>query len=177
MKGSKVLFHAAILLVLAASVSTSCNVDIVTPLPPTITPLPPIKVAFKSFHGRYVTARGEDDGWALRQDTGLDEECGQFIQHHLANGKVALETCHGRYVTAPTSGDTTQDWMLGQESKLGDCGQFDLYDLGSDKVALKTCAGRFLTAGDGNWPSGSEWSIIGKTDIMGTWEVFTLEPQ
>jgi len=169
MKDSKVLFHMVILLVLVALVSTSCTFEFVKPLPS-------IEVAFRSFHGRYVTARGEDDGWALRQDTELGK-CGRFIQYHLANGKVALETCYGRYIAAPNSGDTRQDWMLGQESKLGDCGQFDLYDLGNDRVALKTCAGKFLTAGDGNWPPGLEWSIIGETDSMEAWEVFTLEPQ
>jgi hypothetical protein len=166
MKDKKVLVPIAILLVLVALVSASCTFELVNPLPP-------IKVAFKSYHGRWVTAKGKEDGWALRQDTELNE-CGQFIQYHLANGKVALKTCYDRYVTAPANGATRQDWMLMQESKLGGCGQFDLYDLGGDRVALKTCAGNFLTAGDGNWPSELEWSTVGETDTMLEWEVFTV---
>jgi hypothetical protein len=146
---------------------------------PTATPLPPIKVAFKSHHGRYVTAMtGEDDDWSLRQKTELSE-CGWFTQHHLANGKIALETCDGRYVTASISGTTRLDWMLGQESELDDCGQFDLYTLGSDRVALKTCAGMFFTAGnDGvGWEGKLAWAVVGETDILQNWEIFTMLQQ
>jgi len=107
----KVLFHMVILLVLVALVSTSCTCECVKP-PPSI------EVSFRSYHGRYVTARGEDDGWALRQDTELGE-CGRFIQHHLANGRVALETCYGRYVTAPNSGNLRLDaWARIQAGRL-----------------------------------------------------------
>jgi hypothetical protein len=143
---------------------------------PTATPLPPIEVAFKSFHGRYVTAMEEDDNWALRQETEL-RDCGWFTLHHLANGKIALETCYDRYVTAPQNGTTRRDWMLGQESELGNCGQFDLYDLGSDRVAFKTCAKNFFTAGDGNWPPPLQWSVVAETDILQDWEIFTVLQQ
>jgi hypothetical protein len=156
-----------------AATLTSVEATRTAQVTPTATPLPPIEVAFKSFHGRYVTAMGEDDDGVLRQETELSD-CGRFIQHHLANGKIALETCHGRYVTAPESGTERLDWMLWQESELDDCGQFDLYDLGSDRVALKTCAGRFFTAGDGNWPGELEWSVIGETYNMEAWETFTV---
>jgi len=140
---------------------------------PTATPLPPIEVALKSFHGRYVTAMGEDDNWALGQDTELNN-CGWFTQHHLANGKIALVTCHDKYVTAPETGTERQDWMLGQESKLGNCGQFDLYDLGRDGVALETCARRFVTAGDGDWPGELRWSLVGEADTVKEWERFKI---
>jgi hypothetical protein len=167
MKDNKILFHLTILLLLVVLVITRCTI---------IIPPPPIKVAFKSHHGRYITAMGADDNWALRQEIELSD-CGRFTQHYLANGKIALETCYGRYVTAPKSGVTRRDWMLGQESKLGNCGQFDLYELGNDRVAFKTCAGKFFTAGDGGWDPGLEWSVVGETDILLDWEIFTMLQQ
>jgi hypothetical protein len=166
MRDNKVLFHITIPLLLVVLASKSCTFEF-------IRPLPPIEVAFKSFHGRYVTAMGEDDNWALGQETEL-RDCGWFTLHHLANGKIALETCYDRYVTAPQNGTTRRDWMLGQESELGKCEQFDLYDLGSERVAFKTCADKFFTAGDGNWPPGLEWSVIGEADNMEAWEIFTM---
>jgi hypothetical protein len=169
MKANKILSHKTIPLLLVVLVTTSCTFELVKPLPPK-------KVAFKSHHGRYVTAMGADDDWALRQEIELSD-CGRFTQHHLANGKIALETCYGRYVTAPESGVTRRDWMLGQESKLGNCGQFDLYELGSDRVAFKTCADKFFTAGDGGWDPGLEWSVVGETDILLDWEIFTVLQQ
>jgi hypothetical protein len=155
-----------IVLLLILLLSTSCTFE-------RIKPSPPIDVVFKSLHGRYVTAMGEDDGWVLRQETELSE-CGWFTQHHLANGKIALETCNGRYVTAPESGTERLDWLLGQESKLGECGEFDLYELGSDRVALKTCVGNFVTAGDGYWPPPLQWSVVAETDVLLDWEIFTV---
>jgi hypothetical protein len=169
MRDSKVLFHTTVLLFLVVLTSTSCTFEIVKPLPP-------IEVAFKSSHGRYVTAMAEDDDWAFRQETELST-CGRFIQHHLANGMIALETCHDMYVTAPQDGTSRLDWMLGQEPKLGDCGQFELYDLGSDRAALKTCAGNFFTAGGGEWPSSLAWSVVAETGILQDWEIFTVQQQ
>jgi hypothetical protein len=169
MKDNKVLLQIAILLLLVGLASTSCTFEVVKPPPPK-------EVAFKSFHDRYVIAKGEYDGWSLRQETELSK-CGLFTQHHLANGKIALETCHGRYITAPRTGTERQDWMLGQESGLGPCGQFDLYELGSDRVAFKTCAKKFFTAGDGNWPPLSQWSVVAETDILLDWEIFTVLQQ
>lgn len=57
------------------------------------------EVAFRSVHGQYVTAMGEDDAWTLGQKT-EPGPCGWFTLHHLANGKVALVACHDRYVTS-----------------------------------------------------------------------------
>jgi hypothetical protein len=166
MKDNKILFHTAILSLLVVLASTSCTFEFVKPPPPT-------EVAFKSFHGRYVTAMGENDDWVLRQEAGLSG-CGWFTQHHLANGKIALETCHGRYITAPRTGTERRDWILRQESELGPYGQFDLYELGSNRVAFKTRVDKFFTAGDGNWPPGLEWSVIGEADNMEAWEIFTV---
>jgi hypothetical protein len=178
MKDKKTLFHLAILLMLVVLASMSCTFAMVDPdaicTPEPLPTVPPTqKIVLLSFHGRYVTAMGGDDGWALRQETELSE-CGWFTQHHLANGKIALETCYDRYVTAPKSGATRRDWMLGQESELGNCGQFDLYDLGSDRVAFRTCAENFFTAGDGNWPPPLQWSVVAETDILQDWEIFTV---
>jgi len=135
---------------------------------------PSSKIALKSYHGRYVTALGGDDGWSLRQEIELSD-CGWFTLRHLTNGKTTLETCHGKYVTAPKTGVERRDWLFGQESKLGACGQFDLYELGDDRIAFKTCARRFLTAGDGGWEQGLEWSVIGETEKMEAWEIFTVQ--
>lgn len=131
------------------------------------------KVALLTFHGRYVTAMGEDGGWQLKQETELSD-CGLFIQRHLDNGKIALVTCYGRYVTAPKTGATRWDWLLGQESELSDCGQFVVHDLGHYRVAFETCAPRFVTAGDGNWPAGLAWSLVGETYDALDWERFTV---
>lgn len=139
----------------------------------TQTGTPSPRVALRSFHGRYVTARGEDDDWVLKQETELSD-CGRFTQYQLDNGRIALVTCHGRYVTAPRRGTTRWDRELWQESGLGDCGQFTLHDQGSDGVAFETCAGRFVTAGDGNWPGGLAWSLVGETYTIEAWERFTV---
>jgi hypothetical protein len=101
-------------------------------------------------------------------------DCGWFTQYHLDNGKIALVTCYGRYVTAPRRGTTRWDWELWQESGLGDCGQFVLRDLGSNVVAFETCSGNFFTAGDGNWESGLQWSVVAETDVIDAWERFTV---
>ena len=161
----KPLFHITILL-LVVSVVTGCSFEL-------IKPPPPIEVVFKSHHGRYVTAMGADDDWAIKQEP-EPSDCGWFTQYHLANGKITLKTCYGKYVIAAETGTERQDWMLRQKSEPGKCGQFDLYDLGGDRVALKTCAGKFFTAGDGYWPAGLEWSVVGETDYMDAWEIFTV---
>jgi hypothetical protein len=128
-----------------------------------------------SFHDLYVIAKGKDDGWVLKQETRLDDQCGWFTLSRQANGKVALLTCYGRYVTAPKTGMTRPDWLLRQESRLDDCGQFDLLELPNDEVALVSCAGRFFTAGNDTWP-GLEWLVVAETRQMLDWERFKLQP-
>jgi hypothetical protein len=145
-----------------------------TAVPATLTTVAATQeVALLSFHGRYVTALGEDGNWQLKQEPALGA-CGWFTQYHLENGKIALVTCYNRYVTAPKTGATRWDWMLGQRSELGDCGQFILHDLGPYGVAFETCAGRFFTPGDGNWEGGLAWSLVGETRNIEAWEQFTL---
>lgn len=139
-----------------------------------INPPPPIEVAFKSAHGRYVTAQDAIQGWAIGQEAELSE-CSWFTQQYLANGKIALKTCHNQYIVAPQTGVEKEDWLLGQTSRLSECTQFDLYELGKNRVALKTCAGRFWTAGDGAWPGDLAWTLVGETVEMNTWEVFTIQ--
>jgi hypothetical protein len=163
MKDNKI-FPTTILLLLVVLVSTSCTFDF-------IKPPPPVKVAFKSFHGRYVTAMGQEDSWGLTQDTELSD-CGWFTLHHLTNGKISLVTCHDRYVTAPEAGTERLDWMLGQQAELDDCGQFDLYELGNNRVAFRTCAGRFFTAGNDTWDP--PWSVGAATEILLDWEIFAV---
>jgi hypothetical protein len=162
---NKFLVRMAVLLMSAALVATSCQFEV-------ITPEPAMDIVLKSSHGRYVTAMGQENDWVLKQELAWSE-CALLTQESLPNGRVALKTCHGLYVTAPESGGPRWDWMLRQEPKLGECGQFDVYDLGSDRVAYRTCAEAFLTAGDGNWPAGLEWAIIGETQELQAWEEFT----
>ena len=157
----------------STEVRQTADVEIETAVAATVTAAAVQRVAFVSFHGRYVTAMGTEDNWSLRQEPELGE-CGWFTQRQLDDGKITLETCHGRYVTAPQSGTTRWDWMLGQESELGDCGQFILYDLGRDGVALETCAGKFVTAGDGNWPGELAWTVVGEADDIQDWERFKM---
>jgi hypothetical protein len=135
------------------------------------------KIALKSYHGSYITALGEGEGWSLKQnDESEPGACGWFTQYHLANGKIALLTCHGRFVTAPRRGTTRLDWEVWQESGLGDCGQFVVVAQGNG-FALETCAGKYLTAGDGNWEPPLQWGIVAETDAVQAWEIFTLVPQ
>jgi hypothetical protein len=131
------------------------------------------KVALLSFHGRYVTAMGEDGGWLIKQEPELGT-CGWFTQRRLENGKVALLTCYGRYVAVSRRGTTRQDWQLWQDSGLGDCAQFELFALENDRIAFKTCSGKFFTAGDGGWDSGLQWSVVAEMDKIDAWERFTL---
>jgi hypothetical protein len=165
MREKTVLCRIAILFGLAALIS-GCTFELVDPPPPT-------EIALRSIHDRYVTALGEEEGWALGQETELGD-CGWFTLRHLANGKIALKTCHDRYVTAPASGTETADWVIVQEPSLGPCGQFDSYELGSDRVALRTCANRFLTPGDGTWPEELAWSVVGETENLMDWEIMTM---
>jgi len=173
-KSTLILLLGSMLMVMASG----CG-DIVTPTAtpiPSSTPPAPIKIAIQSFHGRYVTARGENSDWVLGQTPELGD-CEWFTQHRLDNGKIALVTCHDRYVTAPITGTVRSDWLLGQELELGDCGQFDLYELGDDRVAFKTCAGNFFTAGDEYWEPPLQWTVVAETDIFGGWEIFTILEQ
>jgi signal transduction histidine kinase len=139
---------------------------------------PPPQVALLSYHGRYVTAMGEDAGWLLKQELDLGD-CGRFTLIDLRNGKVALLTCHGRYVTAPRRPNTSppstyhdEQWLLWQDSGLSDCGQFDLVDRPGNKVVFRTCAGMVFTAGDGGWPGKMQWSVVAETDNVQSWEEF-----
>jgi len=141
------------------------------PIPPTPEPQ---DIVLKTFHGRYVIAQDEADGWTLRQEASFDD-CGWFNLQYLINGKVALESCHGRYVTSPEDGSAREDWLLSQQTELGECGQFDMYELGGDRVAFKTCAGNFWTAGDAGWPAELAWSVIGETSYLDAWELFTRQ--
>jgi signal transduction histidine kinase len=137
---------------------------------------PPKKVAILSFHGQYVTAMGEDEGWLLTQEPEVSA-CGRFTQFNLGKGKIALLTCYGRYVTAPRSGNERPELVLWQDSGLSNCGQFDLVELANGKVAFKTCTGMVFTAGDGGWDPGLQWLVVAETKEIRDWEKFTLQPQ
>ena len=144
---------------------------------------PPPQIAIKSYHGRYITALGVDNGWVMTQDPAVGN-CGKFTLFELGNNKVALRTCNGRYVTAPTMSNpnlvTTQhdpQWQLWQESSLGDCGAFDMIEQPEGKVAFRTCMGMVVTAGDVNWPGEMAWAVVAERAEIKEWEQFTLESQ
>lgn len=132
-------------------------------------------VALISYHGKYVTAIGEDGDWLLRQELELSD-CGQFTLQHLDGGEVALVTRHDLYVTASITGPTGLDWALRQEPELGDCGRFILHDLGHHRVAFETCAGRYIAAVDNSWEQELQlvWHRMGLLSIGATLQKFYL---
>ena len=151
---------------------------------------PPQTVAFVTHHDdygdRYITAQGADEGWLLTQNEELSE-CGKFKLIPRGD-KVALLTCYGRYVTAPwrpnllpVTSQHDKQWLLWQDSSLGDCALYDLINLRDDserpgnKVTLRTCAGMYLTPGDGGWPDDLQWAVVAETDEINEWEEFILE--
>lgn len=149
---------------------------------------PPQKVAIVTHHDdygeRYVSALGADGGWVLTQQKKEEPgECEKFTLIQQGD-KVALLTCHDRFVTAPwrpnenpVTAQHDEQWLLGQESSLGDCGQFELIELPNGKVAFRTCVGMVFTAGDGGWPGDMQWAIVAETGGIKEWEEFTLKPQ
>jgi hypothetical protein len=178
MKDHRILWRLSILLMLGSMVSTSCTFEIVDlakvrwALARISGEEPSVEVAFRSHHGKYVTAMGESDDWVLKQESDLSP-CGWFALQHLNNGKVTLMTCHGRCVTASETGESREDWLLRQLPQATDCGEFLLHDLEHNRVALQTCAGKFVTAGDGDW-GDLAWSLVGEqTEILG-WEMFAV---
>jgi hypothetical protein len=156
-------------------VETACAATqtVMAPLTePTTEPLTKT-AAFISFHGRYITAMGEEDGWALGQERELGD-CGWFTQYHLQDGKIALLTCHNRYVTAPVANVPDLGWVVRQEPELVDCGKFILRDLGHDRVAFESCIESFFTAADDSWDPRWHWLIIAQTRNLDTWEMFAV---
>ena len=179
MNDHRTLLRSSILLVLVSIVSTGCTFEVVDlakvrlALAKISGDPPPVEVAFRSHHGKYVTAMGESDDWVLKQESDLSP-CGWFTLQHLGYGRVTLMTCHGRYVTAPDTGESREDWVLRQLPQETPCGEFLLHHRGDDRVALQTCAGRFVTAGDAGWPGDLAWSLVGEqTEILG-WEEFAV---
>ncbi len=60
------------------------------------------QIALQSYHGRWVAAQDEREGWTLRQRPNLEGEgCTWFTRYDLGSDKIALKTCYGRFVTAP----------------------------------------------------------------------------
>lgn len=164
--------------------------DTTPPKPPTLTLTPtPMLVVIMTFHGRYVTPMGPDQGWVLRAETmELKKDEGEFTLLCLDDGKVALKTYHGRYVTA-TRGEP---WLLKTEtSVLGNSEKFTLVkpetkkelrcpelfrllEEGDVLIALKTCYDRYVTAM--NDQPGWDWELRAETTALQDWEKFTLVP-
>lgn len=141
------------------------------------------RVALKSYHGRYVSALGVGEDWAVTQHPGPEpDDCAWFTAYHLGEDsrgydRIALETCYGRFVTAPRRGTTRLDRLVWQESGFGDCGQFIVEPQDNGKFALMTCAGKYLTTGDDGptWPV--PWAIVVQDQSQPTveeWETFTI---
>jgi hypothetical protein len=143
---------------------------------PTWTPAATLfpRVVLFSFHDLYVIAKGQGDGWVLKQETRLDDKCGWFKVIPQSDGKVALLTCYNRYVTSSRTGRERQDWVLRQETRLDECTKFTVHDLGNGVFAFETCAERYFTAGNGSWGDLS-WLIIAQAKQVLDWERFTQQ--
>ncbi len=178
MKDHRILWRLSILLMLGSMVSTSCTFEIVDlakvrwALARISGEAPPVEVAFRSHHGKYVTAMGASDDWVLKQESDLSP-CAWFTLQHVGDGNLNLMTCHGRYVTASKTGESREDWLLRQLPQATKCAEFLLQDLEHNRVALQTCASRFVTAGDGGW-GDLAWSLVSEQiEILG-WEEFAV---
>jgi len=150
-----------------------------TPRPsPTASPTPTAtlfpRLALLSYHDLYVIAKGEADGWVLKQEPKLEDLCAWFTVIPQDKGRVALLTCYNRYITSPRTGIADRrDWVLRQETMLvDDCGKFAAHDLGNGKFAFETCAERYITAGDNSWGDLS-WLMIAQAEQVQDWERFT----
>ena len=133
------------------------------------------RVALLSFHGRYVIAKGEADGWILRQETARDDPCAWFTLSPQTDGSIALLTCNNRYITAPETGIDRSDWLLRQELGLSECGLFNVHDLRNGEFAFETCSGTYFTAGDAGWDPDLQWTVVAETKVLLDWEKFRLE--
>jgi hypothetical protein len=133
-------------------------------------------VAIKTFHGRYITAMGEEDDLVLRQEIEPDDPCSWFKLTSKSNGKITLWTCKEKYVTAQRIGTTQWDWRLGQDAEPSECAEFSVQMVGESEYAFLTCADHYFTAGDGYWPGSLQWLVITEATTINAWEIFTLEP-
>jgi hypothetical protein len=131
----------------------------------------PKRIALKTYHGRYVTAMGEDHDWDIIAKTVEIEDFEKFTLIDLDDGKVAFKTFHNRYVTAT---DEAQNWDIRAEAaRMGDWETFMPIPLGNDKVALKTFHNRYVTAmgADRNWELVTEAAEI---DLFEEFEIVPL---
>mgnify|MGYP005748040117 CR=1 FL=1 len=98
------------------------------------------KVAFKSVHGKYLSA--QPDGRA-EWNRDRAEAWEYFHLEKREGGKIALKGAHGMYVSAQTNGSVQ---INRREAPPGGWEEFTVEDRGNDVVCLKSCHGKYLSA-------------------------------
>jgi hypothetical protein len=98
------------------------------------------KVAFKSVHGKYLSAQPDGRAEWNRDRADAWE---YFHLEKREGGKIALKGAHGMYVSAQTNG-TVQ--INRGAAPSGGWEEFTVEDRGNDVVCLKSCHGKYLSA-------------------------------
>lgn len=124
-------------------------------------------IALRSYHGRYVSARGAPEGYGVKQ-TGSSITSDERFRVTCARwtGEVTLGTVHGRYVSARQDGNVIQ---------MGAAMSWESF------YPVKTHGGAwgFLTA-HGRWMSAlpnSSGLDVRQADELSTWEAFDVVMQ
>jgi len=98
------------------------------------------KVAFKSVHGKYLSAQPDGRAEWNRDRADVWE---YFHLEKRENGKIALKGAHGMYVSAQPNGSVQIN--RGAAPPAG-WEEFTVEDRGNDIVCLKSCHGKYLSA-------------------------------
>ena len=109
-----------------------------TPMPSYVTV--EVKVAFKSVHGKYLSAQPDGRAEWNRDRADAWE---YFHLEKREGGKIALKGAHGMYVSAQKNG-TVQ--INRREAPPGGWEEFTVEARGNDVVCLKSCHGKYLSA-------------------------------
>ena len=83
---------------------------------------------FKTVHNRYLSARGETEGWVIGAEVAALLDWEKFTLVPLEDGKIALKTAHKRYVTA-LGGDRGFD-LIAETKEIGAFERFEVVPVG-----------------------------------------------
>ena len=98
------------------------------------------KVAFKSVHGKYLSAQPDGRAEWNRDRADAWE---YFHLEKRQGGKIALKGAHGMYVSAQPDGSVQINRAAAPE---GGWEEFTVEDRGNDVVCLQSCHGKYLSA-------------------------------
>ncbi len=151
----------------------------------------PPRVAFKTAHGRYVSAMGDDYDWLLMAQASVIDNYERFTLLCQDNDLVALQTWHekdGKNRVVSAMGED-KDWLLMAETNVIDnyerftfvdvatetqmpCSEVIelLEDDGEVIIALLTFHDRFVTAMNDDW----QWKLRAETGELGASEKFRM---